>query len=79
MTAFCLTDEISPMADFSSEGAASVRAVCRRQRQLGRELRRFFDSVASEPVPADMTQALVRWESGDSCGPDEEGSYCEVA
>lgn len=50
------------MADYSTEGATSVRATCRRQRQLGRELRRFFDHVALEPVPIEMLALLSNFD-----------------
>ena len=62
------------MADFSTEGATSVRATCRRQRQLGRELRRFFDHVALEPVPVEMLALLNNFDEtteDPSNGPDD--------
>jgi hypothetical protein len=35
-----------------------ARAVRERQRAIGRELRRFYDGVAKEPVPDDFLELL---------------------
>lgn len=37
------------------EGRRVIRA---RQRAIGRELRRFFDGVAKEPIPEDFVELL---------------------
>lgn len=39
----------------SSTGKREIRA---RQQAIGRELRRFYDSVAEEPVPKDFLDLL---------------------
>jgi hypothetical protein len=43
---------------FGLNPASTIPATIRRQRQLGRELRRLYCPVASEPVPEDMLEQL---------------------
>jgi hypothetical protein len=43
---------------FGPDPAPSVRATLRRQRQLGRALRRLYRPIANEPVPEDMLEKL---------------------
>jgi hypothetical protein len=43
---------------FGLDLASSIPATLRRQRQLGRELRRLYRSVENEPVPEDMLEQL---------------------
>ena len=52
------------------EEARTIRA---RQRAIGRELRRFYDNVAEEPVPEDFMD-LLRKMDGEASGGDEEGN-----
>jgi hypothetical protein len=43
---------------FGIAAASSTTATLRRQRQLGRELRRLYRPVEKEPVPEDMLEQL---------------------
>lgn len=47
------------------DNARSIRA---RQRAIGRELRRMFDTVAKEPVPDDFLELLRRIDESDGEG-----------
>lgn len=51
-----------------TEANRSMRA---RQRAIGRELRRFYDGVAEEPVPDDFLNLLQRIE-GDGSRHEED-------
>ncbi len=42
-----------------------ARAVRARQRVIGRELRRMYDSVAQEPIPDDFLDLLRRMDAQD--------------
>jgi hypothetical protein len=51
------------------ENRDKTRAVRARQRAIGRELRRMFDGVVSEPVPDDFLELLKQIDdSGDAGG-----------
>ncbi len=52
-----------------AEERRSVRA---RQRAIGRELRRFYDNVAEEPVPEEFLDLLQQIEKTGQDG--EEGN-----
>lgn len=49
-----------------SQGRGKASAVRARQRAIGRELRRLFDGVVSEPVPADFLDLLQQIDETDS-------------
>jgi Anti-sigma factor NepR len=51
------------------EKARLIRA---RQRAIGRELRRMFDSVAKEPVPDDFLELLRRVDESGIEGGNKE-------
>ena len=51
------------------ENRDRTRAVRARQRAIGRELRRIFDGVVSEPIPDDFLDLLKRIDESD----DSEG------
>lgn len=62
------------MDDYGLEQATSYWATCRRQRQLGRELRRIYGGVAGEPVPDDMLLLLKEIDANpSSSGPEKNG------
>jgi hypothetical protein len=46
----------------------SARGIRARQRAIGRELRRMFDTVAKEPVPEDFLELLLRIDESDGDG-----------
>jgi hypothetical protein len=46
----------------------SARGIRARQRAIGRELRRMFDTVAKEPVPDDFLDLLRRIDESDGDG-----------
>jgi hypothetical protein len=48
------------MAYDGMEPAGSILATRRRQRKLGRALRRLYDDALEEPVPADFLDILER-------------------
>ncbi len=48
------------------------RVVRARQRAIGRELRRMFDSVAQEPVPEEFFELLKRIDESDDATADEK-------
>lgn len=55
-----------PSDEKSSENARSVRA---RQRAIGRELRRMYDTVVQEPVPREFLDLLQQIdEAGEQGG-----------
>jgi hypothetical protein len=39
-----------------------------RQRLMGKELRRWYDSVVTEPVPADLLDLLIQLDERESKG-----------
>jgi hypothetical protein len=45
-----------------------TRVIRSRQRAIGRELRRMFDDVAQEPVPADFMDLLKKIDSSGGPG-----------
>ncbi len=45
-----------------------VRAVRSRQRAIGRELRRIYDGVVSEPVPDEFLDLLRQIDDTDNAG-----------
>lgn len=45
-----------------------TRAVRARQRAIGRELRRIYDGVVSEPVPDDFLDLLRQIDESDDAG-----------
>ena len=46
----------------------NARGIRARQRAIGRELRRMFDTVAKEPVPDDFLELLRRIDESDGDG-----------
>jgi len=46
-----------------------TRAVRARQRAIGRELRRIYDGVVSEPVPDEFLDLLRQIDEADDAGP----------
>ena len=46
----------------------NARGIRARQRAIGRELRRMFDTVAKEPVPDDFLELLRRIDEADGDG-----------
>ena len=64
------TEKLSTEDSNDRDNARAVRA---RQRAIGRELRRMFDGVVSEPVPDDFMDLLRRIdESGETGGPGKK-------
>ena len=59
------TDSVTKEEKTDRDNARSVRA---RQRAIGRELRRMFDTVAKEPVPDDFLDLLRRIDESDGEG-----------
>jgi hypothetical protein len=55
--------ELAKDQDPNREKARAVRA---RQRVIGRELRRIYDGVVSEPVPDDFLDLLRRIDETDA-------------
>lgn len=51
-----------------AEQRRSVRA---RQRAIGRELRRFYDNVAEEPVPDEFLDLLLQIEKNGQDGEED--------
>ena len=51
------TEDLSKGGNQDRGKASAVRA---RQRAIGRELRRYYDDVASEPVPDEFVELLRR-------------------
>ena len=58
-------DSVTSEDKTDRDNARSVRA---RQRAIGRELRRMFDTVAKEPVPDDFLELLRRIDESDGDG-----------
>lgn len=50
-----------------------TRAVRARQRAIGRELRRIYDGVVSEPVPDDFLDLLRKIDDADDAGATPSG------
>ena len=48
-----------------SENGNKSRAIRARQRAIGRELRRMYDGVVSEPVPDELLDLLRRMDEAD--------------
>jgi hypothetical protein len=61
------TENLSKDQDQDRDKARAVRA---RQRAIGRELRRIYDGVVSEPVPDDFLDLLKKIDddAGDKPG-----------
>jgi hypothetical protein len=49
------------------------RAIRTRQRAIGRELRRMFDDVAREPVPAEFLELLRKIDDLGESGSGQSG------
>jgi hypothetical protein len=58
-------DSVAKEAKTDRDNARSIRS---RQRAIGRELRRMFDTVAKEPVPDDFLDLLRRIDESESDG-----------
>jgi hypothetical protein len=66
------TEKLSTEDNTDRDKARAVRA---RQRAIGRELRRMYDGVVSEPVPDDFMDLLRKIdESGEPGGPGKKTS-----
>jgi len=50
-----------------------TRAVRARQRAIGRELRRIYDGVVSEPVPDEFLDLLRKIDDADDAGGKPSG------
>ena len=50
-----------------------TRAVRARQRAIGRELRRIYDGVVSEPVPDEFLDLLSKIDDADDAGDKASG------
>lgn len=50
-----------------------TRAVRARQRAIGRELRRIYDGVVSEPVPDEFLDLLRKIDDADDAGDRPSG------
>ena len=50
-----------------------TRAVRARQRAIGRELRRIYDGVVSEPVPDEFLDLLRKIDDADDAGDKASG------
>ena len=50
-----------------------TRAIRARQRAIGRELRRIYDGVVSEPVPDDFLDLLRKIDETDDAGDKPSG------
>ena len=55
-------DSVTKEEKTDRDNPRSIRA---RQRAIGRELRRMFDTVAKEPVPDDFLDLLRRIDESD--------------
>lgn len=64
------TDFLSNERKSDVEKSRNIRA---RQRAIGRELRRMFDTVAKEPVPDDFLDLLHKIDNSGAGG-SKEGS-----
>ena len=60
------TENLSKDDDQDRDKTRAVRA---RQRAIGRELRRIYDGVVSEPVPDDFLDLLRQIDETDDAGP----------
>ena len=56
------------LANEQDDNRDKTRAVRARQRAIGRELRRIYDGVVSEPVPDDFLDLLKRIDESDDAG-----------
>jgi anti-sigma factor NepR-like protein len=63
------TEDLSKGGNQDRGKTSAVRA---RQRAIGRELRRYFDDVANEPVPDEFIELLRRID--DSKPPNKKPS-----
>jgi hypothetical protein len=59
---------IETLANEQDDNRDKTRAVRARQRAIGRELRRIYDGVVSEPVPDDFLDLLKRIDESDDTG-----------
>ncbi len=59
------TDSLTKDDDQNGEKTRVVRA---RQRAIGRELRRIYDGVVSEPVPEEFLDLLRQIDDTDDAG-----------
>jgi hypothetical protein len=50
-----------------------TRAIRARQRAIGRELRRIYDGVVSEPVPDEFLDLLRKIDENDDAGEKPSG------
>jgi hypothetical protein len=59
------TESLTKEQDHDRDKTRAVRA---RQRAIGRELRRIYDGVVSEPVPDEFLDLLRRIDDADELG-----------
>ncbi|MEI9929998.1 MAG: NepR family anti-sigma factor [Rhizomicrobium sp.] len=56
------------LAKDDDQNRDQTRAVRTRQRAIGRELRRIYDGVVSEPVPDEFLDLLRQIDESDDAG-----------
>jgi len=61
------------LAKDDDQNGDKTRAVRARQRAIGRELRRIYDGVVSEPIPDEFLDLLRQIDDTDEAG-DQTGA-----